>query len=609
MNLSSFREKVNLYIYSSKVQNLRILKIISFVVSLIAIGALFAYHGFDLDDDTNSLIQTIVETSFGYYVFHYLAKVFYDFSPRDFIRKNWFEGIMVLILLMEAILHNLVGYTLVETLFDFIGLKSGSALSVVFLQFYLAIVVFFELSDKTSIISNIKLHPSTIFIFSFLVIITAGTALLMMPEMTNAPDGIRFIDALFTSVSATCVTGLAAVDTATFFSLKGQFVIMMLMKLGGLNIVSFAYLAAFLNRAGFGVKQDEIIEDFVTKGSFFNAKRMLLKVFTLSLVIEAVGGLLIYLLLTPDMPFNTEGDKVFFSIFHSISAFNNGGFSTVEGGMFAPFLQKAFVLHVVVALLILLGAFGFTVLFDLFTPSLLRDRLRHPWKRPHMSTVLAVRTHLILIGISVVLYLIAEWNNTLSDQNFVESTITAVFQAISVRSAGLNTADVHSMAIGTIFMMIIMMFIGGNTFSTAGGIKTSTFALLCINTYSTIRGKKNVEVLGRTIPTDDVLKATTVLITFGGGMMFCTYLLTLTEPHILAMADRSFIDLLFEEISAFSTCGYSTGITSMISDPGKYILIVSMFVGRLGTLSIIFAFARKILTTNYSYPEEHIMVG
>ena len=609
MNISDIREKINLIIYSSKVRNLKLLKIVSFIVSLIAIGSLFAYHGFDLDDETNNIIQIILEASFGYYVFHYLTKVFYDFAPKEFIRQNWFEGIMVLILLGEAIFHNLLGFTVLENLFDFIGLKSGGALSVVFLQFYLAVVVFFELSDKTSLTSNIKLHPSTIFIFSFLVIITAGTALLMMPEMTEGTGGIRFIDALFTSVSATCVTGLAAVDTATFFSLKGQFVIMMLMKLGGLNIVSFAYLAAFLNRAGFGMKQDEIIEDFVTKGSFFNAKKMLLKVFSISLLIEIIGGGLIYLLITPEMPFKTEGDKIFFSIFHSISAFNNGGFSTVDGGMFAPFLQKAYIIHIVVAALILLGAFGFTVLFDLFTPSLLRDRLKHAWERPHMSTMLAVRTHLILIGVTVVLYLIAEWNNTLSDQNLVESTITAMFQAISVRSAGLNTVDIHSLAIGTVFLMIIMMFIGGNTFSTAGGIKTSTFALICINTYSTIRGKKNVEVLGRTIPTDDVLKATTVLVTFGGGMLICTYLLTLTETHILAMADRSFIDLLFEEISAFSTCGYSTGITSLMSDPGKCILIFSMFVGRLGTLSIIFAFARKILTTNYSYPEEHIMVG
>lgn len=609
MTVNELREKINLFIYSSKARNLRRLKMISFIVSTISIGSLFYYHGFDLSEQTSLLIESIVQASFGYYVFHYLAKVFYDFSPKNYIKQNWFEGIMVLLLIIEGISFNFFDVLLVESIFDGFGMKGASALTVVFLQFYLFLVVFFELSDKTSLISNIKLHPSTIFITSFLVIISAGTALLMMPEMTTIAGRLGFLDALFTSVSATCVTGLSAVDTSTAFTLKGQFVIMMLMKLGGLNIVSFAYLAAFLNRTGFGVKQDEIIEDFVTKGSFFNAKGMLIKVFFISLIIEVVGGLMIYLLITPDMPFNTEGDKIFFSIFHSISAFNNGGFSTVSDGMYATFLREAYMLHVVVALLILLGAFGFTVLFDLFTPSLLRERLRHPWKRPHMSTTLAVRTHLILIGISIVLYLIAEWNTTLGDKNFVESSIIAMFQAVSVRSAGLNTADIHALSIATVFMMIVMMFIGGNTFSTAGGIKTSTFALICINTYSIIRGKKNNEVLGRTISTDDMLKGFTVLMTFGGGMLICTYLLTLTETHILAMPDRSFIDLLFEEVSAFSTCGYSTGITGMISPAGKVILIVSMFVGRLGTLSIIFAFARKIITTNYSYPEEHIMVG
>mgnify|MGYP003689013085 CR=1 FL=1 len=270
MNISGIREKINLYIYGSKVQNLKILKVLSFVVSLISIGSLFAYHGFDLDHETNNIIQILVEASFGYYVFHYLAKVFYDFAPIEFLKQNWFEGVMVVLLLAEGILHNAFGFTMVESIFNFIGLKSGGALSVVFLQFYLTIVVFFELSDKTSLTSNIKLHPSTIFMLSFLIIISAGTALLMMPEMTVGTNGIRFIDAFFTSVSATCVTGLAAVDTSTFFSQKGQFVIMMLMKLGGLNIVSFAYLAAFLNRAGFGLKQDEIIEDFVTKGSFLS---------------------------------------------------------------------------------------------------------------------------------------------------------------------------------------------------------------------------------------------------------------------------------------------------------------------------------------------------
>jgi trk system potassium uptake protein len=609
VDIKGLRERINLFIYNSKITNLKRFKVVSILVSLISIGCLLTLHGFNFDAETNRMLQAVVEFSFGFYVLHYFVKIFYDFSPVQFIKTNWFEGSMVFILLVEGISVNFFDKLLLQTLFENLGMASAGALSVVFLQFYLFIVVFFELSDNTNLISNIKLHPSTIFISSFLVIIGLGTALLMMPAMTTIEGSMRFIDALFTSVSATCVTGLAAVDTANFFTYKGQFVIMLLMKLGGLNIVSFAYLAAFLNRVGFGVKQDEIIEDFITKDAFYNAKGMLLKVFSISLFIELVGGLLIYLLITPEMPFETEGDKIFFGIFHSISAFNNGGFSTVVDGMYAEFLRHSYLMHCVVALLILLGAFGFTVMFDLFSPSLMRERLRHPWKQPQVSTRLAVRTHMLLIIIGAGLYLLAEWDTTLAGQNFVEKNITALFQSISARSAGLNTADVHSMSTATIMMLVIMMFIGGNTFSTAGGIKTSTFALICINTYSIIRGKKNVEVMGRTITPDIMLKALTVLVTFGGGMIICTYLLCLTEPHILATEGRDFMDLLFEEVSAFSTCGLSTGITSMLSDSGKTILIFSMFIGRLGTLSIIFAFAKKILTTNYTYPTEHIMVG
>lgn len=609
MDIRSIREQINLFIYNSKAKNLRRLKLLSILVSMIAIGSLFYYHGFAHNKEMARTLQRIVEISFGFYVLHYFAKVFYDFSPRQFIKDNWFEGIMVLLLILEGISFNVFDTLILQTIFASIGFESMAALGVVFLQLYLFIVVVLELSDNTNIISNIKLHPSSIFIASFLVLCGVGTVLLMMPEMTVQQGSMRFVDALFTSVSATCVTGLIVVDTATFFTYKGHLVIMLLMKLGGLNIVSFAYLAAFLNRAGFGLKQDDIIEDFITKDALFNAKGMLIKVFTLSVVIELVGGLLIYLLVTPDMPFESEGDKFFFGIFHSISAFNNGGFSTFTDGMYSVFIREAYLMHVVVALLILLGAFGFTVMFDLFTPSKMRDRLKHPWKRPHMSTILAVRTHLILIAIGAVLYLMAEWNTTLSDQNFVEKGVVAMFQSVSVRSAGLNTADIFSLSTATIFMLIFMMFVGGNTFSTAGGIKTSTFALICINTWSIIRGKKNVEVLGRTIPNDDMLKAFTVLVTFGGGMLICIYALCLTEEHILAMPDRGLIDLIFEEVSAFSTCGLSTGITSMLSDSGKIILSVSMFIGRLGTLSIIFAFSRKIISTNYSYPEEHLMVG
>lgn len=609
MSWRDTRERINLVIYNTKNQTLRALKVISIFVSLLALGCLFYYHGFDLADETSRMLQLVVEASFGFYVLHYFVKVFYDFSPKQYLRENWLEGIVVMLLVVEGISFNLFDSLILESVFNQMGLESASALSVVFLQFYLFAVVIAELSDNTNLISNIKLHPSTIFIFSFLIIIAVGTILLMMPEMSYAQGGMPFIDAIFTSVSATCVTGLIVEDTGTFFTYKGLVVILFLMKLGGLNIVSFAYLAAFLGRVGFGVKQDEIIEDFVTKDAFYNAKGMLFKVFSLSILIEVIGGLLIYSLITPDMPMKTQGDRIFFSIFHSVSAFNNAGFSTLTDGMYNAFIREAYLMHLVVSVLVILGAFGFTVLFDLFAPSKLRDRLRHPWKRPQMSTLLAVRTHMILVVIGAVLFFFAEVNTSMEDKTFVEASITALFQSVSARSAGLNTIDIHSLTSASIVMLVFMMFVGGNTFSTAGGIKTSTFSLIMINTYSIIRGKKRVEVFNRTIPSDDMLKAFTVLITFAGGMLVCTYALCLTEQHILDMPGYGVIDLVFEEVSAFSTCGLSTGVTGLLSNSGKVILVISMFIGRLGTLSIIFAFTRKIISTNYSYPEEHIMVG
>lgn len=609
MDIKGIRERINLFIYNSKISNLKRFKVVSILVSLVSIGCLLTLHGFNFDAATNRMLQAVVEFSFGFYVLHYFVKIFYDFSPVQYVKTNWFEGSMVLLLLVEGLSVNFFDTLLLQTLFENLGMASAGALSVVFLQFYLFIVVFFELSDNTNLISNIKLHPSTIFISSFLVIIGLGTALLMMPAMTTMEGSMHFIDALFTSVSATCVTGLAVVDTAADFTYKGQFVIMLLMKLGGLNIVSFAYLAAFLNRVGFGVKQDEIIEDFITKDAFYNAKGMLLKVFSISLLIELIGGLLIYALITPDMPFETEGDKIFFGIFHSISAFNNGGFSTASAGLFTDYLQNSYLMHIVIGLLIFLGAFGFTIMFDLFTPRLMRERLRNPWKRPSVATRLGIRTHLALTAIGLLLFLVLEWNNTLADQNIVESTITSFFQSVTTRTAGLNTVDFAALSLPTILIIMILMFIGGNTYSTAGGIKTSTFIVVILNMIAVATGNKRTEVLGRSIPNDAIHKSYMIFLTFLFGMALSLFLLSISERSLLESHQITFIDLMFEEISAFSTVGLSLGITSSLSDSGKTILIFSMFIGRLGTLSIIFAFAKKILTTNYTYPTEHIMVG
>jgi Trk-type K+ transport system membrane component len=192
---------------------------------------------------------------------------------------------------------------------------------------------------------------------------------------------------------------------------------------------------------------------------------------------------------------------------------------------------------------------------------------------------------------------------------FVDSMVTSLFHTISLRTAGFNSVDFHHVAPPMLIVTILFMFVGGSSSSTAGGIKTSTFSILALSTYSTIRGKKRLEVFNRTIHRDIVSRAVAIFLFSLTGVVVGLFLLSITEKRILAMSDRSILDLLFEQVSAFSTVGLSMGITSMLSPMGKIILIVSMFIGRLGTLTIAFAFSRSIKSTNYKYPEERMLVG
>ena len=609
MSLQSQRERINLVLYGSKNRTLNILKWISLIVSIASIGVLMVYYGYPQTEESRDWLLLVIEGSFVFYVLGYIVRIIYDFAPMQFLRRTWFEGLLLFMLVIEGISWNFFDVLLVQQLFVELGFQSFEAFSFLFIQLYILVVVAVEITKSGSIITNFRLHPANIFILSFAILIAIGTLLLCLPEMSTAEGSMNFIDALFTSTSATCVTGLVAVDTSTEFTFKGHFVIMMLMKLGGLNIVSFATIMVLLSKLGVGMKQHSIVEDFVTKESFFSARGMFLRVLGISLGFELLGAIMIYFLTLNEIPDYSGGERVFFSVFHSISAFNNAGFSTLGSGLYTEGIRSAFLLHVVFGFLIVAGAIGFTTMVDLFSPSKLRDRLIHPWKKPMMSSRIALNMYLILIVFGGVLFFFLEANNTHSEHNFTESIISSVFQSVSARSAGFNTVDMHELAVPTLIIIIFLMFVGGSSYSTAGGIKTSTFTILLLSAYSTIRGKKKLEIYKRTIPNDDLQKAFSIFLFSLGGILVGTFLLSVTESHILAQSDRNIMDLAFEQVSAFSTCGLSTGITGDLSDAGKVIVILSMFIGRLGTLTIAFALSKGILSTNYRYPEEHILVG
>ncbi|MBX7095881.1 MAG: hypothetical protein K1X56_14260, partial [Flavobacteriales bacterium] len=383
-----------------------------------------------------------------------------------------------------------------------------------------------------------------------------------------------------------------------------------LIKVGGLNIVGFVAFIILMSKFGIGVKYHSFLDDYAKRGTLESAVKMLRKILFWSLFFELSGAILFYFFLGENNPLTpTTGDRVFASVFHSISAFNNAGFSIFYNGMYNEHIVNNYFLHIDLIILIFFGSLGFMAIFDLFSLENVRERMRKPWKRINFNTKVALYFSLILLTAGAILFFIFEYNNTLEGKNGGEMVITSLFQSVTTRTAGFNTVDIGGLTTPTLMIFLFLMFVGASSNSTGGGIKTSTFAILWASTVATMREKKNVELFKRTILSDTVLKAFTILLFFIAWNLLAIIILMVTEQHILAMDDRSELDVIFEQVSAFGTAGLSTGITSSLSFGGKIIITMSMFVGKIGALTLAYLFGRKVISTNYKYPHADAMVG
>ncbi len=324
-------------------------RILNILITLLAIITIFYYYGYPQDEASKATCLNIIKGSFAFYIFYFLLRFIYDFEPKKFLKENWFEGLMMLFLVIEGISYNLFDALLFERLFKQLGIIYFTDFTTLFIQFYFFIVLIIEVS---------RAH---------------GTLLLMMPEMTMNSE-MTFIDALFTATSATCVTGLTIVDTATFFNVKGQVVILLPIKLGGLNIVAFISFIIIMSKMGVGVKYHSFMDDYARKGTIESAMKMLRKILWWSIVFEIAGTIMIYLFMESDNPlFNNNGERIFASFFHAVSAFKNAGFSIFTDGMFNEYIRFNYFVHIVIIILIFFGSLGFAALFDIFSFKNLRD--------------------------------------------------------------------------------------------------------------------------------------------------------------------------------------------------------------------------------------------
>jgi Trk-type K+ transport system membrane component len=457
--------------------------------------------------------------------------------------------------------------------------------------------------NSKNFFSKLQITPAGLILISFFILIAVGTFLLILPGMTYKE--ISFVDALFTSTSASCVTGLTVWGTGSDFTFWGQVVILSLMQIGGISILAFStFFAGFFASSRMGILQQHLLKDFFSTSTITDSISMLREIIIATILIEIVGVISLYLYWNSTGLFSTHPENIFFSVFHAVSAFTNAGFCLWDESFMHEAMTNSHFPQVVIMVLIVTGGMGFIFLHDVFSPKQIKERHIHKWRRFTLGTKVVFYTTFVIIVLGSAIFYFLEKNNSLINLSSVGETVFAsVFQIVTSRSAGFNALEVGTFSVPALLLIMVVMFIGASPGSTGGGIKTSTAFVLFKSVTATIRGKNSIEFQKKTIPFEIVNKAYSIVITSLFIILISVFAFSMAEPQL------PFLTSLFECVSSFSICGLSMGCTPELSDTGKIILVMNMYIGRIGTLSIAFALARRIKQAKHQYPNTYFMVG
>jgi len=437
---------------------------------------------------------------------------------------------------------------------------------------------------------------------SFAGLILLGLILLMLPQAATG-QRLSFIDALFMATSATCVTGLTVIDTGTKLSLFGQITVLLLIQLGGIGILTFSTFFIFLVIGKFSISDREIMQETFTQLPSRNLPELLKSIFLFTFIIEAIGASLLTFRFMDHLAFK---QACYSGIFHAISAFCNAGFSLFQNSFIG--YQSDPIINLTIIFLIVAGGLGFIVLFELRNYFFKRKNRPQNIFSFHSKTVLVTSGILIISGLTI--FLIFEYSNVLSSQSWKNRFFISFFQSVTCRTAGFNSVDIWSLTNSTLFFMIILMFIGASPGSSGGGIKTTTASIVAAMFRARFNNQDDVNLANRKI--SEVVVSRAISVTFFSMFIIvsATMLLMTTELGGLShLKSRGlFLECLYEAVSAFGTVGLSTGITASLSTAGKVIIIATMFIGRLGPLTIAIAMGKK-KKNRFKYAEEKILIG
>lgn len=571
------------------------------ILSAIGVGMWVSIWGFESTDYHWSAQKQLLSFS-ALLTLHFFPGLllFKRLWGQGFSWKRWF---------WELIWRALVLYTAVLPLIGFhLKINTDESLHLILLKALMVLAFMLDLSRISVKYKTRKLHPAVIFVLSFSLIIFLGALALMLPRSTHT--GIAFMDALFTSVSAVCVTGLSVVDTGTYFTQLGQTIILVLIQLGGLGILTFASYFSYLFKGGSTYENQLALSDINSSNRLSDVFQTLKYIFGITLTVEVLSALSIYFNVPQSLGYSFS-DKLFFSVFHAVSAFCNAGFSTLSSSFYTQGFSLSYGLQMVVIITFVFGGLGFPIVANTVTYFKYRlhqvvlnkeKKVTRPWVL-NLNSRINLLTTLVLFAVSTVLMFSFEYSHTLSGHGFIGKWIAALFQASTPRTAGFNNVELLEMTTPAIMLTIFLMWVGASPAGTGGGIKTSTFALMIMNLVSLARGKDRIEVYRREISNNSLRRAFAVVFLSIVLISLGMFALTVFEP------DLPLKGLLFETISAFGTVGLSMGITTKLGAAGKIIVMILMFVGRVGALTLIIAFFKKAREKNYRYPTEEITIN
>jgi len=521
---------------------------------------------------TLSVISIIID--YIVFVLFFLDMVFsfvFTYPKSEFLKNNWLDLVVFVPFVLRI-------------------LPVQSSVGLIIIRHILVLIKVFTRTRKFSrVLRNVRINTAQIVAFSFLITIFIGMILLTFPTATADGRGASLIDAFFTATSATCVTGLIVQDTPSYFSEFGQWVILILIQLGGLGIMTYSAFVALLLKK-FSLGQRKMVEEMFDEEK--NVYSMIFYIVKMTFFVELAGIVLLFVRWI--FVFKDPAQTLYYSIFHAISAFCNAGFSLFSDSL-EGFTGDVWV-NFIIMLLIILGGLGFIVIFET-SGQLRRQKVR---LSTHSSIVLLTSGILIVLGF--ILFFFFEFDRSLLHYPLPTRFLAALFQSVTTRTAGFNTIPIGQLSRESLTFMILLMFIGASPGSTGGGIKTTTFAVLLVSVYSILRGRDHVVFFRRNIILSSILKALALFV-------FALFLVMTVFSLLLATEDIPYLQLLFETVSAFGTVGLSTGITASLSTTGKLFIILLMYAGRIGPLTLGLALAQEMKKIKIEYPDARVMIG